>query len=255
MKKYHIENNMIGIYKIENLKTGDFYIGSSINVNKRFIRHKTQLKKLKHSNYKLQKDFIKYGSDYFNFQIIEECDKTCLIELEQHYLDLYKPSYNILKRAYSNLGYKHTPETIEKLRILAKNNAKNNHYIFNQPRGEKAIMAKEFKLIDPTGNICSFRGLDIFCKQHNLDTRTINKVLSGKYHQHKGYRKYVVEEVGINILPDTFCHKTRQLKSPTGEIIIFDNIRKFCKENNLHRATVLKVINGTQKQTKNWTKV
>ena len=38
------------------------------------------------------------------------------IEREQYYLDNLKHEYNIQKFAGSSLGYKHTPETIEKLR-------------------------------------------------------------------------------------------------------------------------------------------
>jgi len=32
------------IYKIANIVTGDFYIGSSVNINKRFNRHENMLK-------------------------------------------------------------------------------------------------------------------------------------------------------------------------------------------------------------------
>jgi hypothetical protein len=35
---------------------------------------------------------------------------------EQYYLDLYKPKYNILKIAGSNLGYKHTEDTLAKFK-------------------------------------------------------------------------------------------------------------------------------------------
>ncbi|MFR4478781.1 MAG: GIY-YIG nuclease family protein, partial [Fusobacterium sp.] len=47
---------MTGIYKITNNITGSFYIGQSINIEKRFKEHKR--KKLKT---KLSKDFQKYG--------------------------------------------------------------------------------------------------------------------------------------------------------------------------------------------------
>ena len=39
-----------------------------------------------------------------------------LIEREQFYLDLLIPEYNILKYAYSLLVFKHSPESIEKLK-------------------------------------------------------------------------------------------------------------------------------------------
>jgi len=43
-----------GIYKIANKVTGDFYIGSAVDINKRWNQHKFLLKKQKHYNYKRQ---------------------------------------------------------------------------------------------------------------------------------------------------------------------------------------------------------
>lgn len=54
--------------------------------------------------------------DKFKLEILEYCDKNKLIEREQFYLDELNPSYNILKQAYSLEGFKHSAETIEKLK-------------------------------------------------------------------------------------------------------------------------------------------
>lgn len=40
-----------------------------------------------------------------------------LIEREQYYLDILNPEYNILKHAYSLLGYKHSEENIAKFKL------------------------------------------------------------------------------------------------------------------------------------------
>ena len=47
---------------------------------------------------------------------MEYSETTNLIELEQYYIDLLKPEYNILPQAGSTLGYKHTLNTINKLK-------------------------------------------------------------------------------------------------------------------------------------------
>jgi hypothetical protein len=39
-----------------------------------------------------------------------------LLEREQYYLDNLRPEYNIVKTAGSTLGYKHTEESLEKMR-------------------------------------------------------------------------------------------------------------------------------------------
>lgn len=47
---------------------------------------------------------------------MEYCLPEKAIEREQHYLDHLKPEYNILKVAGSPLGFKHSAETIAKLK-------------------------------------------------------------------------------------------------------------------------------------------
>lgn len=48
--------------------------------------------------------------------ILEYCSKTKLLEIEQYYLDLLIPEYNILKYAYYLLAFKHSQEDIEKFK-------------------------------------------------------------------------------------------------------------------------------------------
>lgn len=95
---------MIGIYKIENIITKKKYLGSSLNIEKRILRHKNELTKNKHINTHLQREFNKYGVNFFIFEIVEICNKEEVRKIEQNYLDLifsdkkyYKYYYNIGK--------------------------------------------------------------------------------------------------------------------------------------------------------------
>lgn len=47
---------------------------------------------------------------------MEYCDKKETLIREQYYLDLLKPEYNILKKAGSPLGFKHSDEAKTKMR-------------------------------------------------------------------------------------------------------------------------------------------
>lgn len=85
---------MIGIYRIVNKINGKCYYGSSKNIKKRWLRHKNELNKGKHVNIILQRAWDKYGSDNFIFELVEGCDESLLMEIEQKYLDL-NPEYNI----------------------------------------------------------------------------------------------------------------------------------------------------------------
>ena len=85
---------IIGVYKITNTITGDFYIGSSKNVKRRWKNHKSPSIWKKCPNNPMYLDMKKYGLDYFVFEILEEAEETHLKEKEQQFIDLLKPTYN-----------------------------------------------------------------------------------------------------------------------------------------------------------------
>ena len=68
----------------------------------------------------IYKALLKYGYSNFKLEILEYCEPSQILLREQHYLDLFKSEYNILKIAGSSLGYKHTTEALVKL-STAKN--------------------------------------------------------------------------------------------------------------------------------------
>lgn len=94
---------MIGIYKILNITNGKYYVGSSVNINGRWLKHKALLRHNKHENPKLQNAWNKYGEESFSFEIIEECEKEKLLNREQFYIDdisnFNEDCYNISKIA------------------------------------------------------------------------------------------------------------------------------------------------------------
>ena len=61
-----------GIYRIYCKSEDKSYIGKSINIEERWKNHLNGLKKGKHHNKKLQKDFNKYGKDDFEFSVLKE---------------------------------------------------------------------------------------------------------------------------------------------------------------------------------------
>lgn len=118
-----LENkNRSGIYKWENKISGEFYIGSAVDLNKRmseyyresYITHPSRGKSI------ICYALVKYGYSNFSLSILEYCDRYEVITREQYYLDLLNPSYNILKYAYSSDGYKHTLEAIQKISLAKK---------------------------------------------------------------------------------------------------------------------------------------
>jgi group I intron endonuclease len=111
-----------GIYGFLCKSTQKLYIGSSIDLGKRFNQHI----KGSQSNIKLQNAIKKYKLQDFIFIVFEYCDPKDLISREQNIIDSLKPEYNISPTAGSSLGIKRSSET-------------------------KALMSESQKSVDRTG--------------------------------------------------------------------------------------------------------
>jgi group I intron endonuclease len=105
-----------GIYRFTNNLNGKMYIGSSSNLSSRFRKHFNLNYLSQHKNeLSISRAMIKYGYDNFSLEILEFCDVSNLLKREQFYLDLLEPVYNIAKLAGSNLGFKHSTESRDKI--------------------------------------------------------------------------------------------------------------------------------------------
>ena len=93
-KRKNMAEIIIGIYKITNTVTGDFYIGSSKNIENRWINHKCPSTWKRHPNNPMYLDIQKYGTDKFVFEILEEVEITHLKEKEQQFIEKMHPTYN-----------------------------------------------------------------------------------------------------------------------------------------------------------------
>jgi group I intron endonuclease len=87
-------NKIIGVYRIINTVTGDTYIGSSIDIHKRWVAHRSPSTWILHSKNKMYQDFQDIGLNKFTFEIIYQCCRPILRKMEQLAMELYKPSYN-----------------------------------------------------------------------------------------------------------------------------------------------------------------
>lgn len=86
-----------GIYCIENIKTGEVYIGQSVNIERRWEQHKQNIKTGKYSLYHSMRI---HGLDSFRFTVIERCSSADLNARESAWIDLFlstgKRLYNIM---------------------------------------------------------------------------------------------------------------------------------------------------------------
>ena len=117
--------NIGGVYSILNKKNRFIYIGSvgKWGFKKRWQMHRRELNKKRHHSWILQKDWIKYGSKNFSFQVIKRCSIGKAKKLEQKIIDkvgvgIKNKSYNIMDR----VDRAHLPkEVIAKIKKAHRN--------------------------------------------------------------------------------------------------------------------------------------
>ena len=117
------QEQICGIYCIENINTHKKYIGQSKDIHKRWTNHKWYLNKNIHDNEYLQRAWNKYGEANFVFSVVEECSIDKLDEREIYYIGHFNThkrdcGYNL--RGGGGRLADMTPEVKEKL--SGKNN-------------------------------------------------------------------------------------------------------------------------------------
>ncbi len=127
-----------GVYLFINNITKDLYVGSSLNLSKRMTSHFYHGNSSKSTKIVITKAMRKYKLENFSLAILEFCKPDIMIcsDLEQKWINYYKPKYNILKIAGSSSGYRHTIDTLNKLKELFK---KDNHPKFGSVTSPEII--------------------------------------------------------------------------------------------------------------------
>jgi hypothetical protein len=109
-----------GIYLFKNL----------INGNKYSIKYLERCYSLR-----ICRAFLKYEHNNFSLTILEYCEPEKCIEREDHFLKLLKPEYNILQKAGSSLGFKHSDDSRKKM-LAANNSGLRRHFKKGGPKPE-----------------------------------------------------------------------------------------------------------------------
>lgn len=141
-----------GVYKIENIKNGKVYVGSTQNIRLRRNNHVSDLRHDRHHNTHLQSSFNKHGEDNFKFYILEFCDINRLKETEHYWIKKLKSNnrefgYNSRIYVSSNRGFRHSEQTKKKISISKKGVKIAEYNISEEMRKKKSEMCKEQNLL------------------------------------------------------------------------------------------------------------
>ncbi len=78
-----------GVYEIMCIPNGRRYIGSSVNMAKRFMEHRSALRNGRHHSFLLQRTWEKYGESAFRFTRLLACDADHRTLYEQIAIDVF----------------------------------------------------------------------------------------------------------------------------------------------------------------------
>ena len=132
--------NKSGVYLFKNKITNDLYVGSSLTLARRMAAHFFHARSNKDQNIILYRSMRKHGLENFSLAILEFCASDLIVcsDLEQKWIEFYQPKYNTLKIAGSSSGFRHSVDTINKLKELLK---KENHPNYGTTRSDETKKA------------------------------------------------------------------------------------------------------------------
>lgn len=128
-----------GVYYIINNVDGAAYIGSSIDLVRRFSTHKWELRNNRHSNKHLQNAWNLYGEDSFRFTVVEYCAPEVMLEREQARLDA---AYDVAgANVYNMTKVAAKPKMSDAARRALSERMKGNKYTLGRVRKPEEILA------------------------------------------------------------------------------------------------------------------
>lgn len=268
--------NIYTIYKATNKINGKSYIGFDSNYPKRKMEHKNSYSNGKEVFYFAIR---KYGWDNFSWEILYQSkDSYYTKDIMENYFIVENRTYihfdnsqgyNMTLGGDGTLGNKKTSKTKEKtkqtnLKIFGFEYASQSPIIKEKKKEtalknwgyehplqvpeliekRKQTSIEKYNVDNPAkqkvncrfcGKYCTI-GHEIFCECN--PERVIPYDRSGKNNPRYGIK---VSEETKEKQRNKLCKKTYSITTPDGEIVVTNNLKKYCKDNNLDDRNMYKV--------------
>ncbi len=243
-----------GIYKIVCVPTGEVYVGQSSKMHKRINQHKRHLITGTSDNQHLQRAWVKYGAESFEFSVIESLDNSLgdnelrerLNELEQKWIDHYRLSgqaLNIHDVIGNAVGWT-VPE--EARRKIGQANKGKRPWLGKHHTEETKRKLSVIK----TGQVVSEATKQKLRESYRKPTFSADELERRR------------QRMLGNVMPAEIVERVRRLNSgtfvftsPDGDVVLTDSIKTFCQDYGLDRSAMNGVHTGRRPHHKGWTGV
>lgn len=241
-----------GIYRICNNINGKIYVGLSTNIFRRIKDHTKNKKSL------IGRAINKYGIENFTFYI-DHWEKNDNIKGLPSREEIYIKIFNSGVRS---LGYNIITETknfnIESL-------SKKRGYIPRKKREVKNF----YTFISPEGKEYTTNDVKKFCEENNLNLVQAYAIQRGGNLSHKNWiaknpkSKCACINCGKKVCKDRkYCSTCSSeengrmleimMRTPDGKIIKINNLKKFCRENNLVYSSMFELVSNKRNSCNGW---
>ncbi len=235
---------MIGIYLLRFSGTDSVYIGQSVQIEKRYKQHCTDMRSGRASP-KMQEAYEKYGLP--ELEVLAECSTSELDSLEEEAISIFDSSntgfntYSSPKDAPLNQGYGHG----------------------NTKYSKEALLLAAKLLLDPANHISEIANI---CGVSEDIIRSISCLASHTHwlsHEYPELYSRLKQLKGNRSafsalkVSDKLSAKSRgiiypKILSPDGNIYQVDNAYVFAREHGLRGNHLTEVLNGHRKSHKGW---
>ena len=181
----------------------------------------------------IHRALLKHGYSAFSLEILEYCEPNEVLSREQYYLDLLSPKYNILTKAGSLIGFKHSAETIEKFKVRSPEQQEHLNRFNSRPENRERLLkyslsrSKRIEVKDTLNNVSTFypsmseAARVIECDRgtlryaiKNLKEKGISTLIKGRY-------KIIIKELEQLEQESKFLQKVELLDTLTNESTVY----------------------------------
>jgi len=232
MTYINVKNKLGIIYKVTNIFNGKVYIGQTIkSLNERMNEHFRD----KRTNY-FHNSLKSYGNDNFTWEVLVKCNRENLDLSEEWYIRLYKSykkefGYNLTKGGDNN--------PMDSERVKKKHKESVNSEKERKRRSEYA------KINNPMNNVTVKEKLvkTLTSVEHRKKISDLSKEMWKNMSEEKKKKRSEKLSLALSGGNNPSAIYIWIIEKLNGDIIKFDSLREYCRDNLLSISTLWKCCN------------